>query len=981
MKGRLRRGTLEVRLTPKALAVLRHLVQQPGQVATKEEFFRAVWPDTVVSDAALTSCIQELRQALHDEAKTPRYIETVHRRGFRFIATVQSAGVKLASAQTEPVPHPQHLVYPVVGRETELQHLQRGFDKALHGARQIVFVTGEPGIGKTTLADAFLTRLADEHAQDVWIGRGQCIEHYGAGEAYLPVLEALGRLCRGRGGERMIALLNHHAPTWSVQLPALLQSTELEALQRKTAGATRERMLRELAEAIEVVTRERPLVLVLEDLHWSDVSTLDWLAFLARRAERARLLVIGTYRPVEVLTREHPLKAVKQELHLHGQCQELALDFLNEAQVAEYLTQRLVSLSPASVGEDHGESSRQLPFQRLARVIHQRTDGNPLFMVNMLEHWLSQGVLVQGGGQWTMKTGEPTAAVPETLRQMIEQRLAQVKLPERVLLEVASVAGVEFSAATLAAGLGTEGEGVEEQCAELARREQFLRASGAAEWPDGTVAARYRFLHALYQEVLYERLPAGRRQRLHQRIGERQEGAYGERAPEIAPELAVHFERGRDYRRTMRYRRQAAENAARRGAHQEASTHLQYALAFLPHLADPHDREREELTIQLMLATSLSVTLGYGAQAVETALTRAQELCQHVGTEAQHCAALNGLFTVALLQDKLAEARSLGERLLPRVQRLHDQALLIDVYSGLGETLFFQGEFSTARHYLEQGGALYEPQHHHRPQVDHDPGVIARSISGWVLSALGYFDQARQRAHEGIALATELAHPHSLAFALNAAALAFLLQRAPQRAYQFADDALAVAQEYGFPFWRAVSLLMYGWALTDLGRLEAGIQQIHEGLSQYHDTGACVGQAAWIGFTAAAYGKADRIDEALTILEGAFACMTSSGEWSVEPMLHYIKGEVLLRNAQLHTSPVPDDTAIEHCFLTCLHIARRQQAKLWELRAGMGLARLWQPQGKKEDARQLVAEIYGWFTEGFDTKDLQEAKALLTELS
>src|SRR5262249_25509716 len=312
---------------------------------------------------------------------------------------------------------------------------------------------------------------------------------------------------------------------------------------------------------------------------------------------------------------------------------------------------------------------------------------------------------------------------------------------------------------------------------------------------------------------------------------------------------------------------------------------------------------------------------------------------------------------------------------------LHDQALLIDVYSGLGETLFFQGEFQTARHYLEQGVALYDLRRHHRPQVEHDPGVIGHSISSWVLSALGYFDQAMRRAHEGIALATALAHPHSLAFALNAAALASLLQRAPQRAYQFADDTLALAQEYGFPFWRTVSMLMRGWALTDLGHLEAGIQQIQEGLSQYHDTGARVGQAAWIGFTASAYGKAGRIDEALAIVEGAFACMTSAGEWSVEPMLHHIKGELLLRNAQLHTVPRRDDSDAEHGFLTCITIARRQRAKLWELRAAISLAHLWQHQGKKENARQMLAEISNWFTEGFDTADLKEAKTLLDALT
>ncbi|HEV8713519.1 MAG TPA: AAA family ATPase, partial [Candidatus Binatia bacterium] len=341
--GQLWRGTQEVKLTPKALAVLRVLVTRPGQVVTKEELLQSVWAGTAVSDAALTSCIQELRQALRDDARKPRYLETVHRRGFRFIAPLSTTQPVVSSQypvvsrkQSENSP-PQlatdnwQLTTPLVGRDAELTQLQGWLAKAFDGERQIVFVTGEPGIGKTTLVEAFVEQVKTEGI--AWLGRGQCIEHYGAGEAYLPLLEALGRLCRAPGGKPLIDLLAQHAPTWLVQMSALLKTTELEALQRKVTGATKERMLRELAEAIEVMTTERPLVLLFEDLHWSDMSTLDWLAFVARRQERARLVVLGTYRPVEVLTREHPLKAVKQELQVHGHCRELPVDFLAEAHV------------------------------------------------------------------------------------------------------------------------------------------------------------------------------------------------------------------------------------------------------------------------------------------------------------------------------------------------------------------------------------------------------------------------------------------------------------------------------------------------------------------------------------------------------------------------------------------------------------------------------------------------------------------------
>jgi DNA-binding winged helix-turn-helix (wHTH) protein len=347
---RLWRDGQEIPLRQKTFAVLRYLVEHPDHLVTKEALLDAVWAETSVSDVAPGVCIQELRRALGEERQTPRFIVTVHRRGYRFIAPlttpqlVQSSRFKVQSPNQSPAISTQHPAPTLVGRETELSQLHRWLETALEGQRQIVFVTGEPGIGKTTLVNTFLEQIAAD--EQVWLGRGQCIEHYGAGEAYLPVLEALGRLCREPGGERLIELLAQQAPTWLVQMPALLSAAELEALQRKVLGATQGRMLREMAEAVEALTAERALVLWLEDLQWSDVSTLEWLSALARRRERARLLVIGAYRSVDVIVREHPLKAVKQELQLHGRCEELPLACLTEAAVAEYLAVKFASPPP-----------------------------------------------------------------------------------------------------------------------------------------------------------------------------------------------------------------------------------------------------------------------------------------------------------------------------------------------------------------------------------------------------------------------------------------------------------------------------------------------------------------------------------------------------------------------------------------------------------------------------------------------------------
>ena len=516
-------GDQALPLRPKTFALLRYLVAHPRQLLTKAALLEALWPGMMVSEVVLSVCIRELRQVLGDDAKAPRFIETVHRRGHCFIGHLPTV-----PPSAFPPPSPSlHTLPPLLpGRETELEALQRGLATALTGVRQLLFVTGEAGLGKTTLVDGFLT-AAERHGP-LWIGRGQCLEHYGAGEAYLPILEAVERLCRGPSDLDIVEILRHQAPTWLVQMPGLVRPAELEGLQRWVLGTTQARMLRELAEALNVLTAARPLVLVLEDLHWSDYATLDVLAALARRREPARLLVLGTYRPPDALRRGHPLQTVQHELHLHGQCAELALTFLTEAAVADYLAARF----PAA----HFPAG-------LARLVHQRTEGNPLFMVNVVEDWVRRGWLAQVHEHWTLRAELAALAgsVPESLRQMLEQQLDRLSPGEQRVLAVGSVAGATFSAAAVAAGLNAEVVQVEEWCTNLARRRQWLEACGEQHWPDGTVAGGYRFTYALYQEVAYTRLTAARRVEVHRRIGTRLEAGSGAQARQIAAELAGAF--------------------------------------------------------------------------------------------------------------------------------------------------------------------------------------------------------------------------------------------------------------------------------------------------------------------------------------------------------------------------------------------------------------------------------------------------------
>jgi predicted ATPase len=419
-----------------------------------------------------------------------------------------------------------------------------------------------------------------------------------------------------------------------VQMPWLVDDTTLQTLQRRVVGATRERMLREMAEALDVVTTLRPLVLVLEDLHWSDASTLDLIALLARRPQPARLLVLGTYRPAEAMTPGHSLHALKQELQVHRQCEELLLPFLSEAALAEYFAARFPGTAlPAG----------------LRHFVYRRTDGNPLFMVNVMDDWLAQGILVAEDGRWTLRQElvELAVGVPDNLRQIIEKQLDRLSPEEQHVLAVGSVAGVEFSAAAVAAGLGQEVVHIEERCESLARRGQFLQSRGEQSWPDGTVAGAYRFTHALYQEVAYTRLAAARRAQLHRRIGEREEAGYGPQGHDRAAVLAVYSERGQEADRALRYLQHAADNALRRSAYPDAITHLTKALALLTALPETPERLQQELDIQVALGPALMVAKGFGHPDVERTYARARVLCQQVGDTPQLFPVLSGLWRFA----------------------------------------------------------------------------------------------------------------------------------------------------------------------------------------------------------------------------------------------------------------------------------------------------------------------------------------------
>jgi Predicted ATPase len=582
-----------VLLTPTEFGVLDHLVAHAGRLVTHRDLLDAVWPRTAIEPQAVKSKIFHLRRALDDDPKQPRFIETVSRRGYRFVGRIEG-GSAVGDAPSR-VPAPTHRL---VGRDGAIDDLWRSMRTASAGAPQVVFVTGEAGIGKTAVVEEFERQVASERT--VRIARGQCVEGFGSKEAFYSVLDAVGELCQGPDVAATVDLLASHAPTWLAQFPALLTRHHHETLKQEILGATRERMLREICEALEEISRPAPLLLVLEDLHWADASTLDLISALARHRRSARLMLVVTYRPTDVAHSAQPLHSLKRDLVARHLCREIILPPLSAAEIGHYLAQS-VATSAAGVPEE------------LASLLHRHTEGNPLFMVAVLEHLMERGLVERDSDGWRLRrpAAEIGLEVPESLREMTGAQIDRLGELEQRALEVAAIAGMSFAPAICAPSADMDAISFEECCDSLARRGHILRLADERQLPTGNLVQCYAFVHALYPRVLYERQAPARRARLHRRRGEQLEKIFAGAHDDVALELAHHFEKGTDWPSAVKYLRRAADVASRRFSLDGARASLQHALALVDRLP-ASERPAAEMDLLYSLAGIDLATLDEG---------------------------------------------------------------------------------------------------------------------------------------------------------------------------------------------------------------------------------------------------------------------------------------------------------------------------------------------------------------------------------
>jgi predicted ATPase len=570
---------------------------------------------------------------------------------------------------------------------------------------------------------------------------------------------------------------------------------------------------------------------------------------------------------------------------------------------------------------------------------------------------------------------------------ILAARIDRLTPDEKALLQQLAVIGRQFPLSLVRQVVPQSEEALYHLLSSLQRKEFLYEQSAFPE-------VEYLFKHALTQEVAYGTVLQEQRKALHGRTAQAIEALYVTSLDEHYSDLAHHYTRSGNTEKAVEYLHLAGQQAVQRSANVEAITHLTTALELLKTLPDTSERSQQELALQITLGAPLIATKGFADPEVGKAYTRARELCQQVGEPSQLFPVLHGLWSVYATRGELQTAHELGEQLLSFAQRSQDSTLLLEAHRALGETFSWRGEFVAAREYTEQGIALYDSRQHRSLAFLYaeDPGVVCRVFAAYVLWLLGYPNQALKRSHEALALAQGLSHPHSLAVALGSVAWIHQFRWEGQLTQQQAEAAVALSAEQGFPFWLAFGTTMQGWALVEQGRIGEGIAQICQGMIASQATGAELLRPFFLALLAEAYGKAGQVEEGLTTLAEALTVVDQTGERFYEAELYRIKGELTLQQFQVSSfrfqvqeSPRSEvrgpESEAEECFQKAIEIARQQQARSLELRATTSLAHLWRQQGKHHAARTMLAEIYNWFTEGFDTQDLKDAKALLDQLS
>jgi class 3 adenylate cyclase/predicted ATPase len=850
---------------------------------------------------------------------------------------------------------------PLVGREQEVKLLLERWEEAKEGLGRVVVLSGEAGIGKSRLGRAVQDRLAGEPY--TWL---EChCSPYAQHSALFPVITLGRRLLRWQRDEApevTLGKLKAALAPYDVSLPEVvpllasllsLPLSDRYAPLQLTPQRQKQKTLEVILALLRAHAARQPVLFIVEDLHWIDPSTLELLALFIDQAPTARILTLLTCRP-----------EFQPPWGFGKHVSSLALGRLSPTHVELIL--------------DGVTGGKSLPAEVRQQVV-SKTDGVPLFVEELTKMVLESGLLQEQADHYELQGALHSLAIPRTLHDSLMARLDRLGDAKEVA-QLAATLGRVFPYELLQAVSPWDEGRLQHALTQLVGAELLDRHGVSPH-------TMYVFKHALIQETAYQSLLRSKRQQYHSQTVRILE----QRFPDIVetrPELLAYYctEAGLPAQ-AVPYWQQAGRLAVERSANVEAISHFTKGLELLEALPETPERVQQELTLQLALGAPLLLIKGSAAPEVAHAYARAQELCQEVGNSPQRFSALIGLGRFHFSRARLLTARELAEQCFALAQHLQDPVSLQEAHIALGSTLIHLGELRSAQAHLEQGVALYDSNLSRLRAFSRgtDPGVVCLSRGAWTLWMLGYADQALTMSQKALSLAQELSHASSLAFALFFAAVLRQCRREARQVQEQAEAMIALSTEHGFVQWIAGGMLLRGWALAQQGMLEEGITQIQQGHSAWLADENELGKTQILARLAEVYGQAGRTEEGLHVLAEAFAALHKNAERHYEADLYRLQGELGLQHAL--RQQVPGSTSIvghseaDAHLRRAIEVARRQHAKFLELRAAMSLSRLWQQQGKRDEARELLAPVYGWFTEGFDTADLQEAKAVLEELA
>lgn len=944
-------GSTRLNLRPRTYGVLRTLIEHPGQLVRHDELLEAVWKDTQITIGTLHSSIQELRRALGDDARQPRYIETIHRRGFRFIADVDIREQRESSPTPVPVIAPAQALH---GRSDELATLDALRTVADAGTHQTVFVTGAIGIGKTSLLRSFSQR-----SPKFDVAWGQSLHNYGEGEAFHPVLDAFERLSRDEAGAGVQSVLRRCAPSWLLQLPSLLGPGEADSLRGRLGPVKRARMLREMCVAIDSFTRHRPLLLVLEDLHWSDTATVELIGALSERIEPARFMLLASYRPVDAAVHEHPIARLHRELRQRGASRDLPLGPLSEDAAGRYLCERF---------------DWQKPPSGLAALIQDQTDGNPLLMVTMASYLVRENHITRGGSDWRLTTAVDLLAsvVPESLREVLRHLLDTLEPDDRRLLEVASCAGESFAVQSLAAGLEANVEPTEDACSRLARLGQFIEEEGEAVWPDGSIGTRFEFQHAAFRQILRTLIPSGRRRGIHRRIAERLDAGYAS-LPDgrMAAEIAFHFEQAGKWLRAVEHLLRSAELDRLRFAHFEATGKLREAATLVQNMEEGHTRDQIELELRTELFRSVAIGQGWGSAELDENLERCLELSQKLGDKRAEAFTLDRMTRRHSFRSQYDRAGASLEALRPLVRLVESPALEADVAFNTGFLALRAGELDRAADaFAESLECKVDPREMFET-ILFNPRALALCSSGYCAWLRGFPDDAWEQVRTGISVS-------KLAQEGLAAAAAQAIRAELGRFMGQPDEVRDALDQYrtelasGGIFFRSPAFYSAeSWLLLEDGQVHDAIANLKEGVARVQSAGTTLWTSCLFVVLAEAFLANEDASEGLASIDRGLNYCRSVGEHAWEAELIRLRGELLRLGGSCEEA--------ERSFVEALELAHSQGARSLELRAATSLAHVAR-QTDPARARSVLEPILGFCDQGRRTRDLLTARAMLETL-